>query len=116
MFDMLTEARSLGLYSGMTDNGAGGLSSSIGEMATYTGGAEFDLARVPLKYPGLAPWEILVSEAQERMSLAIPPENLDAFLALARRREVEATDLGSFTDTGRGSPGWIFSNRIAHSA
>ena len=101
MFDMLTEARSLGLYSGMTDNGAGGLSSSIGEMATTTGGAEFDLAKVPLKYPGLAPWEILVSEAQERMTLAIPPENLDAFLALARLREVEATDLGSFTDTGR---------------
>ena len=101
MFDMLTEARDLGLYSGMTDNGAGGLSSSVGEMATYTGGAELDLAKVPLKYPGLAPWEILVSEAQERMTLAIPPENLGAFLDLARRREVEATDLGSFTDSGR---------------
>lgn len=101
MFDMLTEARDLGLYSGMTDNGAGGLSSSIGEMATYTGGAAFDLAKVPLKYPGLAPWEILVSEAQERMTLAVPPEDLDAFLDLARRREVEATDLGEFTDSGR---------------
>jgi phosphoribosylformylglycinamidine synthase len=101
MFDMLTEARDLGLYSGMTDNGAGGLSSSVGEMATYTGGAELDLAKVPLKYPGLAPWEILVSEAQERMTLAVPPEDLEAFLDLARRREVEATDLGSFTDSGR---------------
>ena len=101
MFDMLTEARDLGLYSGMTDNGAGGLSSSIGEMATATGGATIDLARVPLKYPGLAPWEIFVSEAQERMTLAVPPEDLAAFLDLARRREVEATDLGEFTDTGR---------------
>ncbi len=101
MFDMLTEARDLGLYSGMTDNGAGGLSSSVGEMATATGGAAIDLAKVPLKYPGLAPWEILVSEAQERMTLAVPPGDLDAFLDLARRREVEATDLGVFTDTGR---------------
>jgi phosphoribosylformylglycinamidine synthase subunit PurSL len=101
MFDMLTEARDLGLYSGMTDNGAGGLSSSIGEMATATGGASIDLAKVPLKYPGLAPWEIFVSEAQERMTLAVPPEDLAAFLDLARRREVEATDLGEFTDSGR---------------
>ena len=101
MFDMLTEARDLGLYSGMTDNGAGGLSSSIGEMATATGGAAIDLAKVPLKYPGLAPWEIFVSEAQERMTLAVPPEDLAAFLDLARRREVEATDLGEFTDSGR---------------
>lgn len=101
MFDMLAEARDLGLYSGMTDNGAGGLSSSVGEMATATGGAVIDLAKVPLKYPGLAPWEILVSEAQERMTLAVPPADLDALLDLARRREVEATDLGEFTDSGR---------------
>ncbi len=101
MFDMLAEARDAGLLSGMTDNGAGGLSSSIGEMAEYTGGARIDLARAPLKYPGLAPWEILISEAQERMSVAVPPADLDAFLALARRREVDATVLGAFTDDGR---------------
>jgi phosphoribosylformylglycinamidine synthase subunit PurSL len=101
MFDMLAEARDLGLYSGITDNGAGGLSSSVGEMATSTGGAEIDLAKVPLKYPGLAPWEILVSEAQERMTVAVPEAQLAAFLDLARRREVEATDLGRFTTTGR---------------
>ena len=100
MFDMLTEARDRGLYSGMTDNGAGGLSSSIGEMAEATGGARIDLARALLKYPGLAPWEILISEAQERMSIAVPPEHLDAFMELARVREVEATVLGEFTDTG----------------
>lgn len=101
MFDMLTEARDAGLYSGMTDNGAGGLSSSIGEMSEATGGAEVDLSRVPLKYPGLLPWEILVSEAQERMTVAVPEEKLEAFLALAARREVEATVIGRFTQSGR---------------
>ena len=101
MFDMLAEARDAGLLSGMTDNGAGGLSSSIGEMAEFTGGARIDLERAPLKYPGLAPWEILISEAQERMSVAVRPEHLEAFLALAKQREVEATVLGEFTRSGR---------------
>lgn len=101
MFDMLTEARDSGLMSGMTDNGAGGLSSSVGEMAEATGGVRIDLARAPLKYPGLEPWEILISEAQERMTVAVPPDRLEAFLALARRREVDATVLGEFTDDGR---------------
>ena len=100
MFDFLLEARDLGLYSAITDNGAGGLSSSVGEMARQPGGARLDLARAPLKYQGLAAWEILVSEAQERMTVAVPPANLAAFLDLARRREVEATDLGVFTDDG----------------
>ena len=97
MFDFLLEARDQGLYSAITDNGAGGLSSSVGEMARQPGGARLDLARAPLKYQGLAPWEILVSEAQERMTLSVRPEKLEAFLALARLREVEATDLGEFT-------------------
>lgn len=101
MFDMLAEARDRGLYSGMTDNGAGGLSSSVGEMSEATGGAEMDLSRVPLKYPGLLPWEILVSEAQERMTVAVPNEKLAAFLELAARREVEATVIGQFTNSGR---------------
>lgn len=101
MADFLAEAREAALYSGLTDNGAGGLSSSVGEMAQLTGGAAIDLARAPLKYPGLAPWEILISEAQERMTLAVPPERLDEFLALARRREVEASVLGEFTTSGR---------------
>ena len=78
MLDMLLEARDLGLYRGLTDNGAGGLSSSLGEMATLSGGVRIDLDACPLKYQGLAPWEILVSESQERMSLAVPPEKLDA--------------------------------------
>lgn len=101
MFDMLTVARDRGLVTSMTDNGAGGLSSSVGEMATATGGARIDLALAPLKYPGLQPWEILVSEAQERMTLAVAPAQLDAFLALAQAYEVEATVLGEFTDSGR---------------
>jgi hypothetical protein len=100
MADFLHEARELGLYSSITDNGAGGLSSSVGEMAGATGGARIDLARAPLKYPGLAPWEILISEAQERMTLAVPKASIDAFLALARRREVEASVLGEFTTHG----------------
>ncbi|MFO7768570.1 MAG: AIR synthase-related protein [bacterium] len=100
MTDFLLEARDALLYHSITDNGAGGLSSSVGEMAEGTGGAELDLAKAPLKYPGLEPWEILLSEAQERMTLAVPPEKLDAFLELADRREVEATPLGTFTDSG----------------
>ncbi len=101
MTDFLLEARDLGLFPCITDNGAGGLSSSVGEMATSAGGAELDLAKAPLKYQGLDPWEILVSEAQERMTLAVPPDKIDAFLALARRREVEATVLGAFNDSGK---------------
>ncbi|HVQ35787.1 MAG TPA: AIR synthase-related protein [Candidatus Bathyarchaeia archaeon] len=100
MFDFLLEARDRGLYSSITDNGAGGLSSSVGEMARGPGGAKLDLAKAPLKYAGLAPWEILVSEAQERMTLAVPPSSIDAFLELARLREVEASVLGAFTDSG----------------
>jgi phosphoribosylformylglycinamidine synthase len=90
----------------MTDNGAGGLSSSVGEMATATGGARLDLARAPLKYPGLQPWEVLISEAQERMTLAVPPDRLARLLALARDYEVEATVLGEFTDNGRFEVRW----------
>lgn len=100
MYDFLMEARDKGLYRAITDNGAGGLSSSVGEMATDTGGCELDLSLAPLKYDGLKPWEILLSEAQERMTVALPPEHLDAFLDLARRMDVEATALGRFTDSG----------------
>ena len=100
MTDFLLEARDRQLYTCITDNGAGGLSSSVGEMARFSNGCELHLDRAPLKYPGLDPWEILVSESQERMTLAVPPAHLDAFLALAERRQVEATALGAFTDSG----------------
>jgi phosphoribosylformylglycinamidine synthase len=101
MLDMLLEARDQGLYRGLTDNGAGGLSSSLGEMAALSGGVRIDLDKCPLKYQGLAAWEILVSESQERMSLAVPPDRLEALLDLARRRDVEATVVGEFTDSGQ---------------
>jgi phosphoribosylformylglycinamidine synthase II len=100
MLDMLIEARDRLLYRGLTDNGAGGLSSSVGEMALLTNGARIELDRAPLKYPGLDPWEILLSEAQERMTLAVPKRNLDEFLSLAARRDVRAVVIGEFTDTG----------------
>lgn len=100
MYEFLMEARDLGLYRAITDNGAGGLSSSIGEMCQLSGGAELELARAPLKYQGLQPWEIFLSEAQERMSLAVPPEKLKDLQDLARRRDVEISDLGAFTDDG----------------
>ena len=100
MYEFLMEARDLGLFRALTDNGAGGLSSSLGEMSSMSGGAEIDLAKAPLKYEGLQPWEILLSEAQERMSLAVQPENIAAFLALAKRRDVEANVIGTFTVSG----------------
>lgn len=98
--DFLFEARDKGLYNSITDNGAGGLSSSIGEMAKDPGGAEVYLDRAPLKYHGLAPWEIFLSESQERMTLAVPEEHIDEFLSLAKKRNVEATVLGKFTNSG----------------
>ncbi|MDT8420816.1 MAG: AIR synthase-related protein [Desulfuromonadales bacterium] len=100
MFDFLAIAQQRGLYSSITDNGAGGLSSSVGEMAEDTGGFELHLDRAPLKYPGLQPWEILISEAQERMTLAVPPEQLQEFMHLAGEMDVEVSDLGKFTDSG----------------
>lgn len=100
VMDFLLEARDLELFSCVTDNGAGGLSSSIGEMATLTGGAELDLALAPTKYQGLAPWELMISESQERMSFAVPKSCAKAFEELAQRRGVSATDLGEFTSKG----------------
>jgi phosphoribosylformylglycinamidine synthase len=100
MFDFLIIARDRGLYNAITDNGAGGLSSSVGEMAEFTGGFDLHLDRAPLKYPGLQPWEILISEAQERMTMAVSPEKIDEFFALANEMGVEASDLGIFTDNG----------------
>ncbi|MFX0091166.1 MAG: phosphoribosylformylglycinamidine synthase subunit PurS [Candidatus Hodarchaeota archaeon] len=101
MYDFILEARDRGFYRALTDNGAGGLSSSVGEMAQLSGGFELDLAKVPLKYAGLNPWEILVSESQERMSIALKPECEQDFMELAAKRGVEATLLGRFTDSGK---------------
>ena len=100
MHDFLLEARDEDLITYITDNGGGGLSSSVGESGQMGGGAEVDLDRVPLKYAGLDPWEVWVSESQERMTVAVPPENWGRFADLARLHDVEATAIGRYTDTG----------------
>lgn len=98
LMDVLVGARHL--YRTITDCGAGGLSSAVGEMAEGVG-CEVDIDRVPLKYPGLVPWEIWLSEAQERMVLAVPPEHLGELRDRCDRHGVEMTDLGAFTGDGR---------------
>ncbi len=100
VLDVILQARDAGLYSAITDCGAGGLSSAVGEMGAETGAA-VALDDVPLKYAGLQPWEIWLSEAQERMVLAVPPEHLEALLALCAGEDVEATPIGHFTGDGR---------------
>ena len=100
MLDVLLQARDLGLYSRITDCGAGGLSSAVGEMGEETG-AHVYLERVPLKYAGLSYTEIWISEAQERMVLAVPPENKEAILKLFASEDVEATVIGEFTGDKR---------------
>ncbi len=96
--DLLVDAWDL--YSAITDCGAGGLSSAIGELAEHTG-ADVELTKVPLKYAGLAPWEIWLSEAQERMVVAVAPSQFDALAELAILHGVELSDVGSFTGDGR---------------
>jgi phosphoribosylformylglycinamidine synthase II len=98
--DFLILATRRGLIRCSTDNGAGGLSSSIGELALIPGGAVVELEKVPLKYPGLKPWEIFLSESQERFTLAVEPAKLDELLALGREMEVELTDIGFFNAEG----------------
>lgn len=98
---LIREARDRGLYSSITDDGAGGLSGSVGEMAREAGGCEIDLDLVPLKYPGLAPWQIWISESQERMTLAVPKKNWSALKSIFDRHDVEATRIGVFTRSGR---------------
>lgn len=101
MIDFLLEARDRGLYSCLTDNGAGGLSSSVGELAILSGGARLDLAKAPTKYPNLEPWELMISESQERMTIAVPPETTSALEQLAAQRGVVATNIGEFNRSGR---------------
>jgi phosphoribosylformylglycinamidine synthase len=101
MHDFLLEARDEGLIAFITDNGGGGLSSSIGESAMFSQGALVELDKVPLKYEGLDLWEIWVSESQERMTVAIRPEHLERFMQLSRKHEVESTVLGEYTDNGK---------------
>jgi phosphoribosylformylglycinamidine synthase II len=100
MHDFLVEARDEGLISYITDNGGGGLSSSIGESARFSNGCRVDLDKVPLKYTGLDQWEIWVSESQERMTIAVKPDRLDRFMELSRKHAVESTVIGEYNDSG----------------
>ena len=100
LLDVILAARDRGLYTAITDCGAGGFSSAVGEMGDEIG-AEVWLDRVPLKYEGLSYTEIWISEAQERMVLAVPPESWDEFSALCAAEDVEATVIGRFVPTGR---------------
>ena len=100
---LIKEARDKGLYDSITDNGAGGLSSSVAETARdmENGGCLVNLEKVPLKYPGLAPWQIWLSESQERMTLAVPKNKWGQLSTLLTSRGVEATVIGAFTDSGK---------------
>ena len=98
MMDAMLIARDRLLYNATTDCGAGGFSSAVGEMGEHCG-AIVHLERAPLKYEGLEPWEIWVSEAQERMVFAVPPEHWEEFKSIMDACDVECTHLGEFTDT-----------------
>jgi phosphoribosylformylglycinamidine synthase len=100
LIDVITRARDLRLYNDITDCGAGGLSSAVGEMASSIG-CDVELKKVKLKYPGLAPWEIWLSEAQERMVLAVAPENIPPLQELCDTFDTELTDIGEITGKHR---------------
>ncbi|MFC1893123.1 AIR synthase-related protein [Chloroflexota bacterium] len=98
--DVLLQARDRRLYRRITDCGGGGLSSAVGEMAAETG-ARVDLDKVPLKYAGLSYTEIWISESQERMVLAVPPDSTNELLELFADEGVEAAIIGEFTNDRR---------------
>jgi phosphoribosylformylglycinamidine synthase II len=100
MLDVLLQARDLELYAAVTDCGAGGLSSAVGEMGEELG-ARVNLEKVPLKYLGLTYREIWISESQERMVLAVHPQNINRLFSVFHAENVEATAIGEFTGTGR---------------
>jgi len=100
LIDVLLKARDRRLYRRITDCGGGGLSSAVGEMAEEMGVRVY-LERVPLKYLGLSYTEIWISESQERMVLAVPPNTVDQLISLFQSEGVEATVIGEFTDTRR---------------
>ena len=99
LIELIEAARNEQLYTAITDCGAGGLSSAVGEMGEELG-VSVDLSKVALKYPGLVPWEIWLSEAQERMVLAVPLEKIARLQELADLWEVEVSVLGHFTGDG----------------
>jgi len=98
--DTLLKARDKNLYTAITDCGAGGFSSAVGEMGQDLG-AEVDLEKAPLKYQGLSYTEIWISEAQERMVLSVPRENLKGLMDIFKKEDVEAVVVGCFTSNKR---------------
>ncbi len=94
---IVKEARDKNLYNSITDNGAGGISCSVAEMAKECGGAVVDIEKVPLKYPNLSPWQIWISESQERMTLSVPKNKWNEFKKLMDSRGVLAVVIGEFT-------------------
>jgi phosphoribosylformylglycinamidine synthase II len=95
----ITKTRDEGLGSAITDLGGGGISCATGEMAHRSNcGVYIQLEKVPLKYPSMAPWEIYISESQERMLLSVPEKNLQRVLEIFESEDVEATSIGRFTD------------------
>lgn len=100
MEDAILEARDMGLIRAITDCGAAGFSSAIGEMGEDTG-VTVDLSKAPLKYSGLSPWEIFLSESQERMILAIDPQRKEEFLSVCSRYNVETSVLGNFDGSNK---------------
>ena len=100
VMDVVLRARDRGLYTAITDCGAGGFSSAVGEMGADLG-AHVQLEKAPLKYDGLSYTEIWISESQERMVLAVPPKNWAELDALCRSEGVEAAAIGTFEETGR---------------
>lgn len=100
MADALLEARDKNLIRAITDCGAAGFSSAIGEMGEDIG-VTVDISKAPLKYPGLAPWEIWLSESQERMVIATDPTKIDQFLEVCKKYNVEATVLGHFDGSNK---------------
>lgn len=103
---IIKEVRDMNLYNSITDNGAGGISCSVAEMAKECGGAKVSLEKVPLKYPSLRPWEIWISESQERMTLSVPKKKWKIFKKLMENRGVEATVIGEFTNSGKCIVNW----------
>jgi phosphoribosylformylglycinamidine synthase subunit PurSL len=99
VMDVLLQARDQGLYTAVTDCGAGGFSSAVGEMGESIG-AEVWLDQAPLKYEGLSYTEIWISEAQERMVMSVPPNKIDRLKKLCNDEDVEVAILGEFTPTG----------------
>jgi len=100
VMDVILQARDKGLYHAITDCGAGGFSSAVGEMGEHTGAVVW-LEKCPLKYAGLSYTEIWISEAQERMVIAVPPEKIDELLKLCESEDVQVAVIGEFTNDRR---------------